>query len=543
MSTNRKITEELMEQTYQFCYKRLSNPDDARDLVQDILCEALQAIASGRDIIHFQGWFWQMARNRYAVMLNRRNHKPTEYLIDDYLDQLVSESEEAIDHLILEEELSRMHAAIAKMAAIHRDILVEYYIRESSVKEIARKLKIPEGTVKRRLFDAKREVKKEMLKMPRVTELSYVPHELELWASQGWDGTEVFRDLLGRQILASCYPQGCSIPELSKKIQVASVYLEDKISSLEQIGLLKRDGRNRYQTNFIIFPRNVINDMLQDLQEVYLTICETVYDALLEHWEQIRNIGFYGSNQRMEYLNPTFLPMLMSWMGECCVKEYHKYMPKQEWKPEQTSNFSYCSRRIMGQIVSSGEDIVDSAVKVAQWRVRQKRIDTVNGKSYLIYDNFVTSPFREDRMDAIHGNNVELLCELSRNPGKPLSAQEEVSISVLMKQGMLIKRGEEYYPEIVIFQSEKLREMNFYMKQVFAPESKKLQDALVKTIHRHLFPYVRGDLLEQYYHYVMEVFMIPASYMVQWGKDKQLFELSENPDTSSVGIHIVECSG
>ena len=36
--------------------------------------------------------------------------------------------------------------------------------------------------------------------------------------------------------------------------------------------------------------------------------------------------------------------------------------------------------------------------------------------------------------------------------------------------------------------------------------------------------------------------MIPASYMVQWGKDKQLFELSENPDTSAVGIHIVECS-
>lgn len=55
MSTNKKITEELMEQTYQFCYKRLSNPDDARDLAQDILCEALQAIASGRDIIHFQG--------------------------------------------------------------------------------------------------------------------------------------------------------------------------------------------------------------------------------------------------------------------------------------------------------------------------------------------------------------------------------------------------------------------------------------------------------------------------------------------------------
>lgn len=535
-----EITEELMEQTYQFCYKRLSNPDDARDLAQDILCEALQAIANGRNIIHFQGWFWKMARHRYAVMLNRRNHKPTEYLIDEYLDLLVSESEDAIDGLVLEEELSRMHAAIAKMAAIHRDILVEYYIRECPIKVIAEKLDIPEGTVKRRLFDAKREVKKEMIKMPRVTELSYVPYELELWASQGWNGTEVFRDLLGRQILAACYQQGRTIPELSQQIQVASVYLEDKMFALEQIGLLKRDGRNRYQTNFIIFPRNVVNGMLQDLEEVYLTICETVYSTLMEHWNQIRDIGFYEPHQPMEYLNTTFLPMAMAWMGECCVKEYYKYMPEMEWKSEAIGNFDYRSRRIMGQMVSPGEEVMASTFRAAQWKAIQKRIDTADGKSYMVCDNFVTSPFREDRIDEIHGNNVGLLCELSRNPAKLLSAQEEVGISVLMKQGMLTKRGEEYYPEILIFQKGKYREMSRYMKRIFAPKSRELQDALVKTIHKHLFPHVRGDLLEQYYHYVMEVFMIPSSYMVQWGKERHMFELSGNPDTCAAGVHIVE---
>ena len=158
----------------------------------------------------------------------------------------------------------------------------------------------------------------------------------------------------------------------------------------------------------------------------------------------------------------------------------------------------------------------------------------------MVFDNFVTSPFREDRIDEIHGNNVGLLCELAGNPAKPLSAQEEVGISVLMKRGMIVKRGEGYYPEIVIFQKEKYREMSRYMKRIFAPKSREVQDTLVKTIHRHLFPHVRGDLLEQYYHYVMEVFMIPSSYMVQWGKEKHLFELSENPDTCAAGVYIVE---
>lgn len=51
-----EITEELIEQTYLFCYKRLGNPEDARDLAQDILCEALQGLAGGRKICQFQSW-------------------------------------------------------------------------------------------------------------------------------------------------------------------------------------------------------------------------------------------------------------------------------------------------------------------------------------------------------------------------------------------------------------------------------------------------------------------------------------------------------
>ena len=34
------ITEQLYEETYMFCYKRLNNPTDAEDLAQDIIYEA-----------------------------------------------------------------------------------------------------------------------------------------------------------------------------------------------------------------------------------------------------------------------------------------------------------------------------------------------------------------------------------------------------------------------------------------------------------------------------------------------------------------------
>lgn len=138
-----EITEELMEQTYQFCYKRLSNPDDARDLAQDILCEALQAISGGRKIMCFQSWFWKMARNRYAVMINRRNQKPTVFSMEDYMEELVSETEDLAEQIVLEEELSRMHAVIARLSEIHREILIQYYLKGQSIQKIATLLEVP----------------------------------------------------------------------------------------------------------------------------------------------------------------------------------------------------------------------------------------------------------------------------------------------------------------------------------------------------------------------------------------------------------------
>lgn len=112
------ITEELIEQTYLFCYKRLQNPEDAQDLAQEILCEALRVLAIGRKIHHFHSWYWKMAKNRYAVMLNRRNQKPTIYPIDDYMGELIWEAREAVEQIVLEEELSHMHATIAHLSAI-----------------------------------------------------------------------------------------------------------------------------------------------------------------------------------------------------------------------------------------------------------------------------------------------------------------------------------------------------------------------------------------------------------------------------------------
>lgn len=58
------INSRLIENTYLFCFKRVSDSESAKDLAQDILCAALTAVQKGKDIKDFHGWYWRMARNK-----------------------------------------------------------------------------------------------------------------------------------------------------------------------------------------------------------------------------------------------------------------------------------------------------------------------------------------------------------------------------------------------------------------------------------------------------------------------------------------------
>lgn len=67
-----QISDELIEATWLFCRKQLIRAEDAEDAAQEILCEALRAIRSGREIDRFYGWYWAMARRQIALFLRRK---------------------------------------------------------------------------------------------------------------------------------------------------------------------------------------------------------------------------------------------------------------------------------------------------------------------------------------------------------------------------------------------------------------------------------------------------------------------------------------
>ena len=139
--------------------RRLSEDDDvAQDIVQDIWLRVLRGIGRLRHPAKLRAWLFGIAhrtwidtlRRKYAVVAADINE------IDqhEHSDLIVPEE--------LEQELAAMEQELASLPTIEREALTLFYLRELSLHEIAQALEIPIGTVKSRLYRARRMLRREL---------------------------------------------------------------------------------------------------------------------------------------------------------------------------------------------------------------------------------------------------------------------------------------------------------------------------------------------------------------------------------------------
>ena len=186
------ITDELMEKTFLFCWKKISDKEDAKDVAQEILVDAMLVLRSGKRIENFYGLFWQIAHNKVVDFYRKK--RPVKISLDDMENSLLG-FDKSIGDYIRQEELDTLSKSMTQLANIHRDILVRYYIKNQSVKEIADALKLPTGTVTSRLSDARKNLKENFETMENRNEKTdkekrnlIVDFELEYYgnASDAW---------------------------------------------------------------------------------------------------------------------------------------------------------------------------------------------------------------------------------------------------------------------------------------------------------------------------------------------------------------------
>lgn len=137
MTQDRAAAEDLLQETFFRVYRNLDRIDESVDSLQP--------------------WLYRIAINLTNNWLTRTPKTSPLDKVSEWFQRHIHVSP---DHIIERDERIRaVQDAIAKLDEKHRIVVVLYYLQELPLEEIAGILNLPVGTVKSRLYHARRQLK------------------------------------------------------------------------------------------------------------------------------------------------------------------------------------------------------------------------------------------------------------------------------------------------------------------------------------------------------------------------------------------------
>jgi RNA polymerase sigma-70 factor, ECF subfamily len=140
---------------FRVAYGVLRHREDAEDVAQEAFAKAYRSLRQLRDRDRFRAWLvritWRMAINRHRSDRRRllREQNPVES----------STAPTAVEALARSESNAKLWKAIDALPDKLRVVTVLAGIQEHDIREVALLLRLPEGTVKSRLFLARQRLK------------------------------------------------------------------------------------------------------------------------------------------------------------------------------------------------------------------------------------------------------------------------------------------------------------------------------------------------------------------------------------------------
>lgn len=131
---------------YRFALGILRNQQDAEDVLSTAVLKAYEHQTSLRDKNRFKAWIMSIIANEAKNMISKTKRL---LLVDD-----MTIYEEAV-----EENQNNIWDSVMELGEQHRQIVILYYYDGFSTKDIARILRVSEGTVKSRLSRARQSLK------------------------------------------------------------------------------------------------------------------------------------------------------------------------------------------------------------------------------------------------------------------------------------------------------------------------------------------------------------------------------------------------
>lgn len=161
-----KSTEALVAQ---IVFKMVTNPEDRKDLVQDIYMNAYKHLHSFRFQSRLSTWIGSIAYHSCYNYLKKKKLLLVETSQHDEMQQesletianrfLNHSSSETMEYIFRKELREALQIGINQLSPIYATLIALYHYQEMSYQEISEITGLPEGTLKNYLFRARKRLK------------------------------------------------------------------------------------------------------------------------------------------------------------------------------------------------------------------------------------------------------------------------------------------------------------------------------------------------------------------------------------------------
>ncbi|MCK8060206.1 MULTISPECIES: RNA polymerase sigma factor [unclassified Fusibacter] len=158
---HQKAFEKIMylhgNQVLGYLMKLCANKEFAEDVYQEVWIKVYRKLNTYDQTKAFEPWLFTIARNTAFDFLKKHKNDPIP-TIDEILLQDVRSSTPHESPMI--ETESQIHTALEQLSEMNRQIVVLRYMSDLSYDQIAKKLDCDVSTIKWRLYESKKQLKK-----------------------------------------------------------------------------------------------------------------------------------------------------------------------------------------------------------------------------------------------------------------------------------------------------------------------------------------------------------------------------------------------
>ena len=145
-----ELVNHFYSMVYAISFSRLRNHHEAMDLTQDVLIHAMLELHQLRDASRFSGWLRQIT---IRMAINRiLRHK---IIYNDHLGSIAAK-DDCLDEIFKKEIRQEIQTSLECLKPVYKDMLTAFYFDRRSLKEISIDFMVPIGTVKSRLWKARK---------------------------------------------------------------------------------------------------------------------------------------------------------------------------------------------------------------------------------------------------------------------------------------------------------------------------------------------------------------------------------------------------